>query len=105
MSQSGYYQLPSYRITWEEKEDVQNFLVTNYAMRKSRFVELMRFVHFASLPCMPKNPFEVALRSGTSVVLDLQDALPEDYKYKFYIDNYFSSIELAENLEKNRDME
>ena len=55
---------------------------------------------------MPKNPFEVALlRSGPSVVLDLKDALPEDYKYKFYIDNYFSSIELADNLEKNRDME
>ena len=45
---SGYYKVPSYRIMWEETEKVHNYMVAN-AMRKTRFVDLMRYVHFVTV--------------------------------------------------------
>ena len=178
---SGYYKLPSYRMMWEESEDVNNIMISN-AMRRNRFIELLRFIHFAPSSCnirdedkcskvrplldhlkekckqyaifdscnvsvdesmreyfgksgqalkqrMPskpirsgykiwclnlqggflhnfrvyqgagsKNQYSDEFGCGPSVVLDLKDSLPEDRKFKFYIDNYFSSIKLAQHM-------
>ena len=44
---SGYYKVPQYRMMWEEKEDVQNLLVAN-AMRRARFEQVLRYIHFNS---------------------------------------------------------
>ena len=43
---SGYNQLPGKRLYWEKSEDVKNDMVYN-AMRRDRFIQIMRFLHFA----------------------------------------------------------
>ena len=42
---SGYNSLPSNRMFWEESEDVYNELVSS-AMRRNRFLDILRFTHF-----------------------------------------------------------
>jgi hypothetical protein len=43
---SGYNQVPGKRLYWEKSDDVRNDMVYN-AMRRDRFIQIMRFVHFA----------------------------------------------------------
>ena len=43
---SGYSVVPGKRLYWESAGDVRNELVYN-DMRRKRFVQIMRFVHFA----------------------------------------------------------
>ena len=42
---SGYNQLPSYKMYWEEASDVQNLLVHD-AMPRNRFSHILRYIHF-----------------------------------------------------------
>ena len=42
---SGYNQLPSYKMYWEEASDVQNLLVRD-AMPRNRFSHILRYIHF-----------------------------------------------------------
>lgn len=44
---SGYNSLPSRRLYWQKEEDVRVSAVAN-AMRRDRFEEIMRFLHFNS---------------------------------------------------------
>ena len=48
-----------------------------------------------------KNQYSEEFGLGSSVVLDLMDALPSDNKYKLYFDNYVSSATLAEHMKGN----
>ncbi|XP_069689776.1 piggyBac transposable element-derived protein 3-like [Periplaneta americana] len=43
---SGYNTLPSKRMYWETHEDVKNTMVSN-SMRRNRFLQIQRFLHFA----------------------------------------------------------
>ena len=42
---SGYNRLPSRKMYWEEAPDVHNTLMSD-AMRRTRFLDLLRYVHF-----------------------------------------------------------
>ena len=42
---SGYNQLPGRKMYWEEAPDVHNSMVLD-AMRRNRFLEIMRYIHF-----------------------------------------------------------
>ena len=42
---SGYNQLPGRKMYWEEAPDVHNSMVSD-AMRRNRFLEIMRYIHF-----------------------------------------------------------
>ena len=42
---SGYNQLPRMKMYWEQTQDVHNNLVSD-AMRRDRFLELLRYIHF-----------------------------------------------------------
>ena len=44
---SGYYKVPQYWMMWEEKDDVQNLLVAS-SMRRARFEQILRYIHFNS---------------------------------------------------------
>ena len=44
---SGYCPLPSRRMFWQEEEDCRNVLVSE-AMRRNRFEEILRYLHFAN---------------------------------------------------------
>jgi Transposase IS4 len=43
---SGYCVVPGKRMYWKSSDDVRNDLIYN-AMRRERFVQIMRFVHFS----------------------------------------------------------
>ena len=42
---SGYNELPSQRMYWDSEDDTKNVLVTN-SMRRDRFLQIKRFIHF-----------------------------------------------------------
>ena len=42
---SGYNQLPGRKMYWEESPDVHNTIISE-AMRRNRFLDLLRYVHF-----------------------------------------------------------
>ena len=44
---SGYCQLPSRRMFWEEEDDCRNILVSE-AMRRNRFEKILRYIHIAN---------------------------------------------------------
>lgn len=43
---SGYNTLPSKRMYWDLQDDAKNILVSN-SMRRNRFIQIQRFLHFA----------------------------------------------------------
>lgn len=58
---SGYNTVPSKRCYWETRLDTRNELVVN-AMRRDRFLEIFRFIHFADNTKINKNDKMFKLR-------------------------------------------
>lgn len=58
---SGYNTVPSKRCYWETRGDTRNDLVFN-AMRRDRFLEICRFIHFADNTKIDKNDKMYKLR-------------------------------------------
>lgn len=54
---SGYNNLPSKRMYWDVNDDAKNILVSK-SMRRNRFLQIQRFIHFADNTLM--NPYDKA---------------------------------------------
>lgn len=64
---SGYNQLPSKRSYWENNEDMKNLLVSR-AMRRDRFLQICRFIHFADNNTIDKDDKMYKLRTLTDAL-------------------------------------
>lgn len=75
---SGYVPLPRKRMFWEDSADVHNELVTN-AMRRKRFEEIFKYLHFADNSKLDKHDKMAKLRPVMDRLNDLfqKNAPPE----------------------------
>ncbi|KAJ8909953.1 hypothetical protein NQ315_004020 [Exocentrus adspersus] len=75
---SGYNQLPSKRSYWENSSDMKNILVSE-AMRRDRFLQICRLIHFADNNNIDKNDKMYKLRPITDMLKKsfLEHFIPE----------------------------
>ncbi|XP_054729248.1 piggyBac transposable element-derived protein 3-like [Anastrepha obliqua] len=64
---SGYNKLPSKKSYWETGDDMRNSLVSN-AMRRDKFIQIMRFVHASDNTQLNKNDRMSKLRPLMNVL-------------------------------------
>lgn len=76
---SGYNQLPSKRSYWENSSDMKNILVSE-AIRRDRFLQICRVIHFSDNNKIDKNDKMYKLRPITDMLkkLFLKHFVPEE---------------------------